>query len=466
VLLGVLAVVPTVALLAVNRWASARADEGEPVPAQASQPGPSPVTPLLSARRVPSAVQAHLGVSALQSSLAPIGERVGAGSCLTVGVDGTEVFDDGGATAVMPASNQKLVTAAVALEALGPDFAYETVVSASGRDGATVADLHLVGGGDPLLGTQAYVLAAAEQDRYPQPVVTSLETLADQVVAAGITDVTGRVLADESRYDAERRVPSWPESYATEAGALSAVTVNDGYASLTPLARTADPVTHAASVFTDLLRQRGVRIAGAPGAATAPADATPVASIRSLPLSEIVAEMLTTSDDMTAELVVKEIGKAASGTGTREAGLGAMAAALSSWGLPTDGMVLVDGSGLDRGNRLSCDLLLGVLDHGGPDGPVADGLAVAGQTGSMEPYLKGTASEGRLRAKTGTLTGAKALSGFVTAVDGENHVTFSYVENSDNAEGIAVPLWTDLGNALAAYPQAPARDDLAPVPVD
>ena len=110
------------------------------------------------------------------------------GSCLVVGVDGRPVLDAAGATSVMPASNMKIVTAAVALEVLGPDRTFTTearTAAPPGAGGVVDGDLYLVGGGDPVLGTAGYVSAAAAQLTHPQPYVTSLETLADQIRAAG-----------------------------------------------------------------------------------------------------------------------------------------------------------------------------------------------------------------------------------------------------------------------------------------
>ena len=138
-------------------------------------------------------------------------------------------------------------------------------------------------------------------------------------------------------------------------------------------------------------------------------------AIQSRPLGELVGEMLTTSDDNTAELLLKEIGVGAGGAGTRPAGLAVVQAKLGEWGIPLDGIVLVDGSGLDRGNRLTCAALQGVLRHVGGSGPVADGLPIAGQTGHAADVFVGNPAVGRLRAKTGTLRDAKALSGFVDA---------------------------------------------------
>ena len=137
-------------------------------------------------------------------------------------------------------------------------------------------------------------------------------------------------------------------------------------------------------------------------------------------------------------------------------------ATLKRWGIPMAGVHLVDGSGLDRGNRLTCDAILAVLAHGGPTGAVAAGLPVAGRTGTLATELRGSPAVGRLRAKTGTLTGAKALSGFVDAADGQRDVSFSYVQNGPAADSAAAPVWTALGSILTAYPQAPAVAPLGP----
>ena len=69
-----------------------------------------------------------------------------------------------------------------------------------------------------------------------------------------------------------------------------------------------------------------------------------------------------------------------------------------------------------------------------------------------------------MRAKTGTLRDAKALSGFVDAADGARHVSFSYIQNGPNAEAAAAPIWDALGRALTAYPNAPPIDQLDPEP--
>jgi D-alanyl-D-alanine carboxypeptidase/D-alanyl-D-alanine-endopeptidase (penicillin-binding protein 4) len=225
-----------------------------------------------------------------------------------------------------------------------------------------------------------------------------------------------------------------------------------------------DPAVSAAATLTTLLREREVSVGGDAGRTVAPPAAPVVTAIQSRPLGELVGELLTTSDDNTAELLVKEIGAVAGGGGTRAAGLAVVQGKLGEWGVPLEGIYLVDGSGLDRGNRLTCSALQAVLRHVGGTGPVADGLPIAGRTGTLADAFRGNPAEGRLHAKTGTLREAKALSGFVDAVDGQRHVSFSFIQNGPDAEAAAVPVWDALGRVLTTYPTAPPIDQLDPEP--
>src|SRR5690606_2699939 len=122
---------------------------------------------------------------------------------------------------------------------------------------------------------------------------TSLDELADAVAQAGVTHVTGSVVGDGSRYDDEYFQPTWaPNDIVTEAGPLDALLVND--------ARTSDgqqvaddPALGAAREFETLLAARGVDVAGGVGVGPAPQGTPEVASIRSVPLPGVIAEMLT-----------------------------------------------------------------------------------------------------------------------------------------------------------------------------
>lgn len=438
------------------------ADGPATAPPSASPPTALP-TPLLSLRRAPATLSRSANAERLRVSLAPLVASVGDRSCVEVAVDGRAVVAEHETIGVIPGSNEKLPIAASALDVLGADHVFTTTVKGTlGADGTVTGDLALVGGGDPLLATAWYPDSA----KYQQRPATSLEALADTVVAAGVRSVSGSVVGDEHRYDSERYAPFWDPSLHSEVGPLSALIAND--AIVTPGGgKVDDPALGAAQLFARLLRDRGITIAGEPGTAAAPAGAATIATIDSAPLRDVVGEMLTNSDNNTAELLVKELGVARGGAGTRAAGLAVARDALAAMGLPLQGLTLEDGSGLSRGNRLTCSFVVALLGRYGLDDPLRTGLAVAATTGTLGPELTGSPVAGVLRAKTGSLTGVKALSGFLP-VGGGSVVDFSLLLNGPGADSASYyqPIWrTKLAAVLATYPAGPTADELAPRPL-
>jgi D-alanyl-D-alanine carboxypeptidase/D-alanyl-D-alanine-endopeptidase (penicillin-binding protein 4) len=189
----------------------------------------------------------------------------------------------------------------------------------------------------------------------------------------------------------------------------------------------------------------------------------PLATVTSQPLSAVVNEMLVTSDNLTAEMLVKEIGLASAGRGTRVDGLQAVVAKLDSWGIPTAAVTLVDGSGLSRENRVTCETLLGVLQRGSASDVVGSGLARAGQDGStLDGKFEQDGLAGVLQAKTGSLREVKALCGYFPS--GGDQVEFVLILNGVSAAGFETP-WGLLGGALLAAAGAPTPESLAPVSV-
>ncbi len=475
--LGAMALVVALAAppILLSRWANseaALARRGDRVAVSAEAvPRASVVTPLLSARRVPGVVSRQLATKPLIEGLAAVGRQLPAGACLRVEVDGAPVFSQRDDTALIPASNMKIVTAAVALDKLGGDHVFST--SAAGIiDGASVVgDLYLVGGGDPVLSTDDFVkdfYTSAEHYAGTPNRSTRLEDLADKVAALGITTVTGSVVGDDTRYDSQRYLPTWPSSYATshQTGPLGALFVNDGYSVYQPAARratAADPARQAAAALARLLADRGVAVAGAAGRSDGPTTAPVLASIDSRPLSELVGEMLTSSDNDTAELFVKELGHKVSGEGTWSAGLAVVSATLVSWGIDISSLALLDGSGLDTGDRMTCRALVAVLRRAALDGPLVAGLPVAGRPGTLDIYFRGGPMEGILRAKTGTLSTARSLSGVVPA-SGGHLIDFAFLVNGRNADTTAVGLWPSLADAFASYPYSPDLSAYSPAP--
>ena len=388
--------------------------------APVARDGLSLATPLLSVRRAPSALAAAASSAEVRASLASTTTQLGEGSCLTVSVDGRAVVEVNPTTPVLPGDALQLVTAAVAIDVLGADSVFTTRVTGTvadeaevGQPGVVLGDLYLVGGGDPLLST-AWCPTSGVQ-ALPPFGTTPLEALADEVVARGVLRVAGSVVGDGSRYDDEWFPPSWHLSVVrTEGGPVDALLVNDGHIDRSaPGEVVDDPAVGAAAVFTELLRERGVQVDGAPRSGPA-ISADELAATVSYPLRAVVLEMLHTRDNNTAELLLKEIGLQERGIGSREEGLTVVRSRLASWGVPTDGVTLVDGSGLSNDDRITCAALAAVLGHGRPDDVIGDAMPVAGASGGFAAELPAVPPGWRLAA----VIGSRANAGLVGAGGG------------------------------------------------
>jgi serine-type D-Ala-D-Ala carboxypeptidase/endopeptidase (penicillin-binding protein 4) len=433
-------------------------------------------TPILSVRRVPGWVGQTVATQRLDQALSAILAQPALGSaasttCLLVSQGDDTLYSVNPLESLLPASNMKLLTATAVIDRLGANHRMVTSVDALPPVAGVVnGNLYLVGGGDPLLRTAAYVATLGPG----QTLYTSLDQLAQQVRDAGVVEVTGSVVGDASRYDQMLTVPTWEPVYTKEGdvGPLSALDVNDGFTVADPNAPDAgNPAVQAAATFTDLLRADGVTVAGQPTAGTTPAGTPLLTNIASPPVGEEVDAMLTVSDDTAAELFTKELGYQATGLGTTAAGVAAIRADLAADGLPVSQLVGLDGSGLDRGDRVTCNLIHADLEHLGPTSVVARGLPVAGRTGTLADRFQGTAAVGRLRAKTGTLDDVIALSGFVLPGAGVTApgtplgqtIVFSLIFNNvtDNA---GTALGNQIGVALAGYPRLPPLAEIEPQP--
>lgn len=475
--LAAIALVPALALFGIASWAAGHSDDNEAAPAmdptaEQTVSVDTLTTGVLALRRLPAMVSRTVNVQEFRGVVNAFLGGLNDRSCAGVSVDGEPVGERNANLAVIPASNQKLPVAATALEELGADFRYTTRVTAAVApvDGTVSGDLYLVGGGDPLLSSNWYPTSNIERLAVTSP--TSLDTLADSVAAAGIQRVSGAVIGDGSRYDDEYFAPGWGVGVAgLEAGPYDALMVNDSRV-LDDEQKSNDPNEAAAREFTRLLEERGIEIAGTAASGISPSGSVEVATIESAPLSDVVAEMLGNSDNNTAEMLVKELGAARSLPGTREAGLAQVRGQLADWGVDVEPIVLVDASGLSQDNRLTCDALLTVLQVSGVESPLAQGLPVAGQTGTLADAFNDHAVAGRLTGKTGTLNNppfnadppaVKSLAGYLP-VEGEGAVEYALILNgptiSDQSE--YRPLWNSLADALVTYPAGPSPAELGP----
>lgn len=338
-------------------------------------------------------------VASLGSALAVPGvSRAHTGVVVVDLVSSSVVFAANAELPLEPASTEKLPVALTALQRLGAGFRTHTDVLGRGSlTGSTWhGDLVLKGYGDPTLTTQG------------------LTGLARAVRNHGISVVSGRILGDESYYDARRTSPGWKPWFAkSESPLLSALVVNrgalDGYA-------TDHPALAAAILFTRALATAGVSVAGKPDVGVAPASAVRIARRASPPLIRLLSTMDTWSDNFIAEMLLKQLGARLGKGGTTAAGAAAVRSNLATNGVPLAGVRLADASGLSSLDRLTARSLAAMLEtvwHDSALRALPDTFAVAGSTGTLRHRLLGVAGHALVKGKTGTTDHSSALAGFV-----------------------------------------------------
>ncbi|AWI30271.1 D-alanyl-D-alanine carboxypeptidase/D-alanyl-D-alanine endopeptidase [Streptomyces tirandamycinicus] len=429
--------------------------------------------------------------------------RMDGGAASVVVADATtgeRLYERDAGDRLMPASNTKLATSAAAMALLGPDYRFRTDVLSTGRRHGPVlhGDLYLRGGGDP-------TALASDYGR-----------LAAQLRESGIRRVTGRVVADDTRFDTRRLGRSWAADdessyYSAQISPLTVapdtdydsgtvvVEASPGAApgdrpkvkvtpptdyvrvdvrgSTVPAGQTDtlaverehgtntvvvsgdvpvggsttkewvtvwEPTGYAAAVFADALAEQGVHVAKAPrlGLPTPP-GARLLATHGSMPLRELMLPFMKLSNNMHAETLTKTIGYETSGHGTWGAGLSAIDGYLREEGVEAAKLRQVDGSGLSRMNVFPADqiarLLLAVRDapwyadwHASLPVACAPDRAVGG---TLRTRMCRTPAALNARAKTGSLTGASALSGYVEDAAGRELV-FGIVLNNYLASSV------------------------------
>lgn len=454
------------AALAGTSAVSVVRSQGPPSNADAPLPASSP-TRVLSLRRTLEPLRSLAADRALEAGLDAFVATQPPDTCLHVRV-GSVAYDHRPDDPQAPASLQKLLTGVAVLEAFGPDATRSTDVLAGAPpvDGVIRGDLHVRGGGDPLLATPEYMVRERNQ---PQ-VFTDVGRLADAVVGAGVRGIEGVVVGDESRYDTVRYHPAWPRRFIGQGqvGPLSALSVNDGFAHFPEVTGVfgpaPDPAAYAAEVLAQELRERGVLVGGPSRSGVAPPEAVVVASVESPPMVEVVGQMLGESDNNTAELLLKELGLHRSGEGTAPAGAAAVHAVLADAGLDMSAVHVVDGSGLATENVVTCALVAGILGHEPTAEEVEGALPVAGRSGTLAGRFAAPDVAGRLRAKTGTLNTVTALAGTVTTVV-DDDARFALVANAAPSERIpleVIAAQEDLARLLASYPELPDVAHLRP----
>ena len=323
-----------------------------------------------------------------------------------------------------PASTTKLVTAVASLAALGPGARFTTSVR---QAGGTVV---LTGGGDPTLAVHGYPAAD-----YPRPA-----TLAQ--LAAGTARAlkaqgrrTVRLGYDTGLFSGPGLAPGWSEGDIALGDITPIVALEADQGRLTPggalqdnddpvnyRPRASDPAGMTAAAFAGLLIRDGITVTGAPAQAAAPAAAPVLASVSSPPLTEIIEQMLTESNNVIAENLARHVAIALGLPATFSGAAAADLTELRRLGITTPAS-LVDGSGLSADDQIAPETLVRLL-AAATSRPalrgVVTGLPVAGFTGTLSAgdsdfgVIGGVASgaaRGVVRAKTGNLNTVATLAG-------------------------------------------------------
>ena len=384
---------------------------GAPRPAPSAGPvlmGLGSTTSAVSAKKAPP------GGKALADVLAPLLDVSALGGSHTAAVvdvtTGKRLYGTDAGKALTPASTTKIATAVAALSALGPDHRFTTRTALEPDTG----ELVLAGGGDPTLTAHPKAEGWA-----------SLRTLAADTAAAlkkrGIHKIT--LSYDTTLYSGPALHPIGVNDNLAP---VSALIVDEGRTDDSaggPAPRVSDPAADAAGKFAGFLRDAGIRTTS-PGPSKATGRATTLATVSSPPLTALVERMLTNSDNDIAEALARQTALASGEQADFDGGARAIGTQLGKLGLPMSGASFHDGSGLNRDDRLTADLLTALLLKAGDPArpglrPVLTGLPVAGFTGTLSGrYTDGAA--GVVRAKTGTLTGVNTLAG--TVVDQDGHL--------------------------------------------
>ena len=344
---------------------------------------------------------------ALQTALrSNVGSEARVWSVTVLNSDGDVLGTINGAVPRIPASNQKLISTAYALDRLGPDFRLKTRLIQR-PDGS----MELNGQGDPdlgIAGLQRFVLAALRQGG-----------------AKGNSVAGVKLMVRE-----EPRSNWWPSDWHP---------ADRGYAYGAPITRLAltsnavggavsDPYSRLQRLFQQEALRRGGTVQiqrGQPVAETLSAvqqNTVVLHEESSAPMHALLSLANTESHNFTAEVLMRQ----ASGLWDVRSASRATERWMFEQGLPVKGLRVADGSGLSRNNRVTSNTIAALLmrmDQHPFSAYYQASMAIAGQRGTLRNLYRGSVLDGRFRGKTGTISGVRSISGYLQTVDGPRYVS-------------------------------------------
>lgn len=305
-----------------------------------------------------------------------------------------------------PASTEKVVTAVAALDNLGPDYVFATRFATTGTvtEGVLQGDLWLKGGMDPLLSS------------------SHLQSLCATLHSQGIDSIAGHLCFDVSMKDTLQYGWGW--------------CWDDDNHVLTPLLLNRKPLM--LKQLTASLREAGIQTKpnsstpSLPSFAAMPKTAVPLVEA-STKLTSVLQDMMKESDNLHAECMFYLLA-ARSGRpwASRKQAVGLIQNTFRRAGINPASVQVADGSGLSLYNYQTPFTLARLLVFASHNNVIyqtlSAALPIAGVDGTLKTRMKGTAAEGNIRAKTGTLTGVTSLVGYAT--DARQHlIAFSIIVN-------------------------------------
>ena len=393
--------------------------------------------------------------------------------------DGRVVFDRGADQPLVPASNLKILTAVAALRVFGPAHAFTTRVYADAAPDASgaIGTLYVRGGGDPGLTSEDYWRLAADLHRlglrrvrgdlaiddslfdgerwhpswqpttsraYVAPIGALMANYSAYAVLVTGADANGKPVQvavdppiDFFRVTNQARTGKGKglvvDRRAIEGGGEEVVVEGSWPrgAERTFQRSVLDPSGYAASVLRLQLAAVGITVSGNVRRAYVPEGARELLAFEGRPLSDVVQRFLKFSNNPIGEALVKSLSAAVDGApGNWKSGVGVVRRELEALGLPTAGLVQVDGSGLSYDDRATARLLVAAVrdtSHSFRYGAeFVASLPIGGTDGTLHKRAHVAGPE--LRAKTGLLTRVTALSGLARRADGRT-LAFSVIVN-------------------------------------
>lgn len=420
---------------------------------------------------------------------------------------GAILYERNGTARLIPGSNQKLLLAAAAFATMGPGFRFRTMLLSSGRQQGQILEgnLYLRGTGDPTMLPQRWdelAMAVARlgitrvrgrlvaDDTWFDDVRLGPDWAWDDESFGFAAQVSALTASPDDDFNAGSVLVELQAGAIPGAPAQMMLTPPTGYVRITNQVLTGppgselrvlvervhgtnaiiltgnlpadaaivrrlvsvwEPTAYAADLFRSALERRGIRVDNPTAFGASPPLTREIAALESMSLSELAFPLLKLSNNGIAEILVKTLGRHVYGEGSWQAGMQVVADYLVRVGLDPAAMRIRDGSGLSRLNLISprdLTALLVAIRREPWFAQFYDALPIAGVAdrlvgGTLRTRLGGTPAERNVRAKTGTLTGVTALSGYATS-EGGQLLAFSILIN--NYVG---PAPRDLEDAIA-----------------